>query len=389
VEIVPPLLFGGEWLGESGWIYRALTMLVIACPCALVISTPVTVISAITAAARQGVLIKGGAYLEALGTVKAFAFDKTGTLTRGEPVVTQTQSMHCTSTDDCKECDDVLALAAAVERRSTHPLARAVVDAAQQRGIASAYAAADNVQTLAGRGVRGDVGGHHVTAGSHAYFDAEYPHETAVCALVDEAEANGQTTMLVGDERGVRGFVAVADLPRDEARDVVRSLQGMGGTVAMLTGDNPAVAHAVGAQIGVDDIRANLLPEDKVAAVEALREQYKSVAMIGDGINDTPALAAANVSVAMGGAGSAQALETANIALMADGLKQLPDAVRLARFARRLIVENVAISFGVKALFLVLAFFGGTSLWMAVLADMGISLLVTLNGMRPLRRKTG
>ncbi len=391
VATIPPVFFGAPFLSDGdtvGWLYRALAMLVIACPCALVISTPVTVISAITAAARQGVLIKGGAHLEALGVVKAFAFDKTGTLTRGEPVVTQNRALDCES-PGCEECDDVLALAAAVERHSTHPLARAVVEAANARGLTSQYATAHAVETLAGRGVRGEVDGRPVTVASHAYFDAEYPHEKAFCDIVDEAEAHGQTTMLVSDAGKIRGFVAVADTPRDESGEVIKALHNMGGTVAMLTGDNAAVAHAVGAQIGVDDVRANLLPGDKVTAVEALREKHGTVVMIGDGINDTPALAAATVSVAMGGAGSASALETADIALMQDGLKQLPDAVRLARFARRLIVQNVAISFVVKALFLVLAFFGGTTLWVAVLADMGVSLLVTLNGMRPLRSKHG
>jgi Cd2+/Zn2+-exporting ATPase len=336
------------------------------------------------------VLIKGGAYLEALGAVKAVAFDKTGTLTAGEPVVTQTRAFACADTSDsCPVCDDVLALAAAVEGRSAHPLARAVMDAARMRGVVNAYAPAEQVETLAGRGVRGQVGGNTITVGSHPYFHelaaTGYPHPDDLCQRVSAVEASGATAMLVGDARSARGFVAVADTVRPESRAVIDALHGMGMDVSMLTGDNAAAAAAVAAQLGVDDVRAGLLPEDKVAAVDALRAKYGSVVMVGDGINDTPALAAASVSVAMGGAGSPQALETADVALMADDLSQLPYALRLARFARRLIIENVALSFGVKAVFLTLAVAGLTSLWLAILADVGMLLVVALNGLRPLR----
>lgn len=388
VATIPPLLFDAPFLdtGDTqGWLYRALALLVISCPCALVISTPVTVISAITASARQGVLIKGGAFMEALGRVNAFAFDKTGTLTHGKPVVTMNRAADCATLEDCVVCDDVLALASAVEMRSSHPLAQAVVNATHQRGLASQYAPAENVQTLAGQGVRGQVGDKLVTVGSHTLFDAEYPHSDAFCTMVQDAEAQGNTTMLVSEGDMVRGFVAVADEIRAESQSVIRDLKALGGKVVMLTGDNPTVAQAVGEQLGVDDVRAGLLPQDKVNAVKELLGRYKRVAMIGDGINDTPALATATVSIAMGGAGSPQALETADIALMADDLKQLPFAVRLSRFAQHLIMQNVLISFGVKVIFLVLALTGFASLWLAILADVGVSLLVTLNGMRPLR----
>ena len=387
---IPPLFFGAPFLDTPethGWLYRALAMLVIACPCALVISTPVTVIAAITSAARRGVLIKGGAYLEALSTVQTFAFDKTGTLTRGEPVLMAHHAVECTGADNCQPCHDVLALAASVEKRSTHPLARAVVAGADAYGVSEKYAPALEVETLSGKGVRVQVDGHHVTVGSHGYFHEQaLDHQQALCDAVDNAEQNGQTTMLISEDGLVRGYVAVADAVREESQRVIADLKSLGGKIVMLTGDNAAVANAVGASLGVDDIRAGLLPEDKVEAVKSLAQRYGSVAMIGDGINDTPALASATVSIAMGGAGTAQALETANIALMGDNLNQLPYAVRLARFAKRLIIQNITLSFVVKVIVLALALLGIASMWLAIVADVGVLLLVTLNGMRPLRQ---
>jgi len=386
VAILPPLLFNVPFYDtalEHGWLYRALSMLVIACPCALVISTPVTVISAITAAARRGVLIKGGAFLEALGTVKAFAFDKTGTLTEGKPAVTRWRSLDCATGDPCATCDDILALASAVERRTTHPLARAVVDAAAHQG-GVAYAPAESVEVLVGRGVRGQVNDKLITVGSHRLFDESFPHSVAVCGLINDVEATGHTTMMVAEGAQVRGYIALADTVRASSRTVISALNALGLPTIMLTGDNGTVAQSIGAQVGVTDVRSGLLPQHKVEAIQELLARYGSVAMVGDGVNDTPSLATATVGIAMGGAGSPQALETADIALMSDDLRQLPYAVRLARFARQLIGQNVALSFGMKAIFLVLAFMGVTSLWVAILADVGMSLLVTLNGMRPL-----
>ncbi len=390
VALVPPLIFNAPFydVGNThGWLYRALSLLVIACPCALVISTPVTVISAITAAARRGVLIKGGAHLEALAGIRAIAFDKTGTLTQGKPTVMASRSVDCETGEDCSRCDDVLALANAVERRSAHPLAQAVVTAAQNRGLAAVYPSAEAVESLAGRGVQGQIRGKQVTVGSHTLFDAEYPHSDAFCDLVHQAEARGETTMLISVGDKVRGYIGVADQVRPESADVVRQLRDLGQQTIMLTGDHAVVAQAVADQVGVDAVRADLLPEDKVTAVRELLRDYGQVAMIGDGINDTPALAAATVGIAMGGAGSAQALETADVALMADDLSQLPFTLTLARFARSLIRQNVTISFSIKLVFLVLALLGATSLWAAVLADVGTSLVVTLNGMRPLRTR--
>jgi Cd2+/Zn2+-exporting ATPase len=388
VAALPPLLFGQPFWDtpvERGWLYRALALLVIACPCALVISAPVTVISALTSAARRGVLIKGGAHLETLAQVKAFAFDKTGTLTLGEPVVTQARAVDCAAGGECEQCDDVLALASALERRSAHPLARSVVAAAEQRGVAGAYAAAENVEALAGRGLQGWVNGKRVTLGHHRLFDDEHPHDEAFCQLMDEAEARGQTVMAVCDGDRVRGFIALADAVRPDSAAALSALHALDCRTIMLTGDNATAAREAARQVGVRDVRAGLLPEDKSDAVRALRDEFGCVAMVGDGINDTPALAAANVGVAVGGAASAQAIEAADVVLMADGLRRLPFAVRLSRFARRLIAQNISLSLITKAVFMLLALAGLTSLWLAILGDMGVSLLVTVNGMRPLR----
>lgn len=389
IAAVPPLLFGQPFLnppGGIGWLYRALALLVIACPCALVISAPVTIVSAITAAARRGVLIKGGAYLEALADVKVFAFDKTGTLTRGEPHVTSYRSIDCLEDGDqsagCANCDDVLALASALESRSSHPLARSVVSAAAERGLQSRYAPAGDVMTLTGSGVQGHVNGKLATVGSHYLFEREHPHATALCNLVKAAEAQGQTTMLVCDGDRVRGFIALSDTPRESSRQVIAELQAAGAQTAMLTGDNAAAAQSIGAQVGVDHVLANLLPEDKVRAVQELSAKHGRTAMVGDGINDAPALAAAGLGIAMGGAGSAQAMETADIVLMGGDLRPLPYAVRLSAFARRLIRQNIAISLATKLVFILLAMAGLTSLWLAVLADVGVSLVVTTNGLR-------
>ena len=360
----------------------------IACPCALVISAPVTIVSALTAAARRGVLIKGGAHLEMLAQVRAFAFDKTGTLTHGEPRVTAVRAVDCVTDAACEKCDDVLALASALEQRSAHPLARAVVREAAARSLDQTYAPAEDVVTLVGRGLQGRVNGKLATLGNHGLFDAEHPHGDEFCRAIDTAHANGQTTMLLCDGDRVRGYIAVADAVRADSRDVLAELRSLDAASIMLTGDNAAVAREIAGQVGVDEARAELLPADKAAAVQELRGRFGRVAMVGDGINDTPALAAADIGIAVGGAASAQAVETADAVLMADGLAQLPFAVRLARFARTLIKQNLAFSLGTKLVFIILTLFGVTSLWLAILADMGVSLLVTFNGMRPLRFRT-
>jgi Zn2+/Cd2+-exporting ATPase len=389
VATLPPLLFGQPFLttpdGDRGWLYRALALLVIACPCALVISAPVTVLSAITQAARRGILIKGGVFLEALSGVRVFAFDKTGTLTQGEPAVTLVRSIDCETGELCEHCNDVLGLAYSLEQRSPHPLARAIVSAAEAQGMTGIYGPADDVRALPGRGIQGRVDGKVATIGSHHYFHTQHPHDVLLCDWASVAELEGQTAMLVSDGDRVRGVIAVADRIRPTSHEVIQRLHDLDIKIIMLTGDNATVAHAVAASVGIGIVRAGLMPEDKLTAVKNLTKEYGSVAMVGDGINDTPALAAATIGISMGGAGSDQALEAADIVLMADDLMQLPFAVQLSRFARRLIQANVAISLLTKLIFVVLALSGITSMWLAVLADMGVSLLVTLNGMRALR----
>ncbi len=386
VALIPPLLFGQPFWDSAtgtGWLYRALSMLVIACPCALVISTPVTVISAITSAARRGVLIKGGAHLEALARVKAIAFDKTGTLTRGKLDVVATSIGDCDHAAACQPCDELISLAASVEAQSTHPFAQAIQAAASANDIK--YGAAAEVETLAGFGVRGVVNGQRVTIGSHGFFDNEFDHTAQLCAVARDFELAGQSAVMVHDGDQVRGVIALTDMPREESGRVVVELREMGLASVMLTGDNETVAELIAGQVGVDRFRAGLLPQDKVEAVENLATEYQRVAMVGDGINDSPALAAATVGVAMGAAGSALAMETADIVLMADKLDLLPKTIRRARFARRLIRENIALSIGLKLVFLLLALTGNVTMLAAVFADMGMSLAVTLNGMRALR----
>lgn len=391
VATVPPLFFGQPFLNEGGnvgWIYRGLALLVIACPCALVISTPVTVISAINAAARRGVLIKGGVYLELLGRIRTIAFDKTGTLTTSRPGITGLYSLDCRDEEDlCHECEDVLALAAAVERGSSHPFAQAISARSDALDLADRYTTATQVTALAGRGVQGYVNDQLVTLGSHVLFEKEHPHPQALCDMIAETEDRGETAVLLCDGERVRGYISLADQPRDNAREAIGELHNLGLRTVMLTGDNRQAANVVGAMVGVRDIRAGLLPEDKLDAIRDLESPGYPVAMVGDGINDTPALSAASLGIAPGGIGSDQALESADVVLMADDLSQLPFAIRLGRRALATIRNNIALSLSMKAAFLVLAVTGGASLWAAIVADVGLTLVVTLNSMRLLRAR--
>jgi Cd2+/Zn2+-exporting ATPase len=288
---------------------------------------------------------------------------------------------------ECQPCEDLLQLAAAVERRSEHPLAQAIRQAAGERGLHRGYQV-ENVETLSGRGVRGKVNGKTVTVGSHALFDAEHPHDDTVCRTVSALEANGHTAMMVSEGERLAGYIAVADRTRDTSRAAITELKKMGiEKSVMLTGDNHTTAQAIGETVGVDDVRAKLLPAQKVEVVKLLRREYEHVAMVGDGINDAPALASASVGIAMGGAGTAQALEAADVALMSDNLSKLPFAIKLSRKALHVIKQNIAVSLALKGVFFMLALPGLATLWMAVFADMGASLLVTVNGMRLLREK--
>jgi len=391
VAAVPPLFFGEPFLEPGpgaghGWLYRALSLLIIACPCALVISTPVSIVSAISSAARQGVLFKGGAYLEAVGGLRVVAFDKTGTLTHGEPEVTDVVAEEGTE-------EDLLQLAAAVENRSEHPLARAVVRAAQERGLS--FPTATEVEAVSGRGVRGVLDGTWLYVGNRALcreLGFSLPDGLAAQGRALEEE-QGKTVMFVasGAEGGtsIKGLIAVADTVRPDAREALAALKRSGiRQTVMLTGDNERTAAAIAKQAGVDDFRANLLPGEKVEAIEELLSEHGQVAMVGDGINDAPALARATVGIAMGGAGTDQALETGDVALMADALDKLPFAIRISRRTLNVVRQNIAFSLMLKGAFMALAIPGLATLWMAVFADMGASLIVTLNGMRLLRQKS-
>lgn len=391
---VPPLLFGQPFWNpspdETGWLYRSLALLVVACPCALVISTPVSVVSALSAAARAGVLIKGGAALEALGAIRAVAFDKTGTLTTGKPTLVMVRSVDCREPEQsesagCDACDTLLELACAVERRSEHPLAHAIVSAARARGLSQNAPPAASVAALPGHGIIGEVEGRTVVIGSHRFFDETSPHPPAFCDRAEQDAGAGRTPLMVSVDGVFAGMLSVADTVRPESREAVAQLREAGiEHVIMLTGDRREAAQAIAADIGIDDVRAEVLPEHKAQAVEDLRSTYGAVAMVGDGINDTPALASATVGIAVGAAhgGTNQAMETADVTLMSNDLRRLPFVFELARATRRTIMVNVAFSIAVKAAFLAIVAAGWSTMWMAVFADMGTSLLVTLNGLR-------
>ena len=375
VFVVPPLLFGGAW---DDWFYRALVLLVIACPCALVISTPVSIVAALASSARLGVLVKGGTYIEQPGQLKAIAFDKTGTLTRGEPAVVGLVPL------DGHTEDELLARAAALEARSAHPLALAIVDHAAGRGVE--VAPAEDVQVLQGKGVIGRFEGEAFWLGSHRYLLERGQETPDVAARAEALERDGRTVIVIGNERHVCGLIAVADTVRPGAAETLRALREAGVEhLVMLTGDNRTTAEAIAREVGVDEVHAELLPEDKVAAVDELVSKYGTVAMVGDGVNDAPAMARASFGIAMGAIGSDAAIETADIALMTDDLSKLPWLVGHSRRTLAIIRGNIAFALGTKAVFVVLTFAGFATLWGAIAADVGASLLVVANAMRLLR----
>jgi Cd2+/Zn2+-exporting ATPase len=362
--------------GWRGWVYRALTLLVISCPCALVVSTPVAVVSAIARATRDGVLVKGGAFLERAARIGVVAFDKTGTLTEGRPVVVETIALAD------EPVERVASLAAAVEAHSNHPLAAAVVAAA-----VPAEGAVSGVSEIPGQGVSGQVDGVRVAVGSVSYAEGQgvLTGDTAETARALEERGLTVLVVAVGEGASARaiGLLGVADAVRANAARAVADLRGAGVShVAMLTGDNPAAAARVAEMVGISEYRAHLLPEGKTDAVGELREAYGPIAVVGDGINDAPALASADIGIAMGAAASQTALETADVALLGDDLSALPRFIGLGRRTMRIVRQNIALSLAVKAVFLVLAMTGHATLWMAVFADTGIALVVIANGLR-------
>jgi Cd2+/Zn2+-exporting ATPase len=372
VATVPVLVLGQSF---DTWLYRALVLLVVSCPCALVISTPVSIVSALAGAAQQGVLVKGGIHLERLAGVRVVAFDKTGTVTTGRLTLDAIHPVGETT------ADDLLALAASVESQSEHPIAQAIVSAAQQRSIR--LSAPMDVQALPGLGVEGRVGSSSIVCGTPRLFSHRGAMTPAIATLAQEVVAAGLSPIVVARDGAAIGVLGVKDRPKSDAAQVVSDLRAQGVTrVAMLTGDHDAAARATGSQLGVDDVRSGQLPEDKVTAVESLRHAHGAIAMVGDGVNDAPALAAADVGIVMGAMGSDAALETADIALMTDELPKVPYTIRLSRATLANIRVNVALSIGLKVAFVVLAVAGVATLWMAVLADTGASALVVANAVR-------
>lgn len=376
VFLVPPLVLGGGW---PEWTYRALVLLVIGCPCALVISTPVSIVAALAASARNGVLIKGGVYVEAPARLKAIALDKTGTLTEGRPRVAQVLPELGISERE------LLEIAATMESQSDHPLARAIVEFCKERGIGPREV--KNFTAIQGKGATGVIDGKIYWLGSHRYLEERREETPEVHARLQALASSGQSVVVIGNEERVIGMITLADAVRAESQASVTSLRRAGiAHVVMLTGDNKPTAEAIAKATGVDELYAELLPQDKVGLVEKLVAKYGQVAMVGDGVNDAPAMARATLGIAMGAMGSDAAIEAADVALMSDDLAKLPWLVRHSRRALAIIRQNITLSLAVKALFVVLTFAGFASLWAAIAADMGVSLLVIFNALRLLAR---
>ncbi|WP_134684424.1 heavy metal translocating P-type ATPase [Brevibacillus migulae] len=377
VALVPPLFLSGSW---SEWVYRGLAVLVVGCPCALVISTPIAIVTAIGKAARCGVLIKGGIYLEEAGRVNAIAFDKTGTLTKGFPEVTELIAFLHDETE-------LLRIAALLEKGSQHPLASAIVRRAASSGI-DLSAPAEDFQSVTGKGIRAKIDGKTYYMGSPAYL-AEINSDMltpAISIRIRALQQEGKTVMALGTESDILGLIAVADDIRDSSKTALHQLKQHGiKQTMMLTGDNQATAKAIGNRLGITEIRAELLPQTKLHLIKQLKDEYSSVAMVGDGVNDAPALAAASVGIAMGGAGTDTAMETADIVLMGDDLRKLPFTIKLSRKALAIIKQNIAFSIGIKLLALMLIVPGWLTLWLAISADMGATLIVTANSLRLLK----
>ncbi|MCC7270265.1 MAG: cadmium-translocating P-type ATPase [Rhodocyclaceae bacterium] len=374
VALLPPLFFGAAFLD---WFYKALVMLVIACPCALVISTPVTVVSGLAAAARHGILVKGGVHLENGRRIKAVALDKTGTLTHGRPQLTDVVPLNA------RPADELLQLAASVDAHSEHPVAAAIVAAWQEPG--RPLLDVNAFEALAGRGAKGTVAGQLYYVGNHRLVE-----ELAVCGphveeVLQRLEREGKTAVVLVTEREPLCVFGVADTVRGHSAEAIRDLHALGVVSVMLTGDNRTTARAIADQVGIDDARGDLLPEDKLAAIDELIARHGEVGMVGDGINDAPALARASIGFAMGAAGTDTAIETADVALMDDDLRKLPRFIELSRRTSHVLWQNISLALGIKAVFFALALAGQATLWMAVFADMGASLLVVGNGLRLLR----
>lgn len=375
VAVVPALVMNGNW---HDWIYKALVLLVIACPCALVISTPVSIVSGLAAAARRGILIKGGTYLEQGRKLTWLALDKTGTITHGKPVQTDFELRAQVDLANC------CALAASLASRSDHPVSLAIANAAEVQHLPRLPV--DDFEAIPGRGVRGTIDGVSWSLGNHRLVEEMGRCSPDLEARLDTLERQGKTVvMLVNNDRVVALF-AVADTVKDTSRAAIAELHRLGVRTAMLTGDNPHTAEAIAGQVGIDQAKGNQLPEDKLNAVDALAADGATVGMVGDGINDAPALARADIGFAMGAMGTDTAIETADVALMDDDLRKIPAFIRLSRATHSILVQNITVALGIKAVFLTLTVAGYGTMWMAVFADVGASLLVVGNGLRLLRK---
>ena len=379
IVVVPPLFFGGDW---NKWLYQGLSILVVGCPCSLVISTPVSIVSAIGNAAKNGVLVKGGVYLEEIGHLRAIAFDKTGTLTKGKPVVTD--FIVTSSETDI----NYLSIISSLESLSQHPLASAILNEADKTNVDYKSIQIEDFQSITGKGLTGIYQNIRYYIGSPKLFSASVIEETAVKVQYRQFQEQGKTAMYFGTDEQILGVIAVADEVRDSSAAVISELHKLSiEHTIMLTGDNTKTAESIGKQLGVTKIKGDLMPQEKLDSIKALRTTYNKVAMVGDGINDAPALAASTVGIAMGGAGTDTALETADVALMGDDLQKLPFIVRLSRQTLKVIKQNITFSLGIKLLALLLVIPGWLTLWIAIVADMGATLLVTLNGLRLMKVK--
>lgn len=376
IAILPPFILGAAFLP---WFYKALVLLVIACPCALVISTPITVVSGLTAAARHGLLIKGGVYLETGHKLKAIAFDKTGTLTYGKPVITDIITFSNVSEVE------ILQIAASLEAHSEHPIATAIVNRWKKDNPKANFLEVDNFEAILGRGVIGNVNKQSYFLGNHRFAEEKNVCNENIELLLKRFEQEGKTTIVLGTESKALAILAVADTLRNTTLSAVSALHKIGLQTALLTGDNPTTAQAIATKLGIDDVKANLLPEDKLKIIDELISKYRIVGMVGDGINDSPALAKASIGFAMGHGGTDVALETADVVIMNDDLNKLPFFIMLSRRTWYKLLENITLSIGIKILFFILALFGFATLWMAIFADMGASLIVVLNGLRLLK----
>ncbi|GAB6259409.1 heavy metal translocating P-type ATPase [Peribacillus sp. N1] len=382
IAVLPPIVMNGDW---SEWIYRGLAVLVVGCPCALVISTPIAIVTAIGNAAKHGVLIKGGVHLEEAGALKAIAFDKTGTLTKGVPEVTDFKLLS-----DVLNEQDVLAIAAALESRSQHPLATAILQKAENYDVDYHSLLVEDFTAITGKGIKGKINQEIYYIGKPHLFEEEpgIVFSEDVLKLISGFQNTGKTVMVLGDQVKLLALIAVSDEIRESSKEAIRKLHELGiEKTIMLTGDNIGTAKAIGAAAGVHEIEAELLPQDKLNMIKRWKQKYDRVAMVGDGVNDAPALAASTVGIAMGGAGTDTALETADIALMGDDLSKLPYTIRLSRKTLKIIKQNITFSLVIKILALLLIAPGWLTLWMAIFADMGATLLVTLNSLRLLRIK--